>query len=144
MESTSFQLPTRSQATQAWLLTVSLGTLIIMGYLGVHNDSSNFLAFISVAAIILVFSALFSSPTLLILPLASRWALTAPTFTLRRLRLALVVAILFGTLAVSIFLLTRDVEAGPKSINIFWFAAPYLPAALVAAAYVYRPWLFRP
>jgi len=114
-----------------------------MGYIGVRSTYSNLVAFIRVATVLFLFSALFSSPVLLILPLASRWALHAPTLLSRRLRLALAVIILFGAFAVSTFLFARYLDKGPNNINIFWAAAPYLPAALVAAAYAYRPWLFR-
>jgi hypothetical protein len=115
-----------------------------MGYIGVRSSSSDLVAFVRVAIVVFLLSALFSSPVLLLLPLASRWALNAPTLLSRRLRLALTVIALFGAFAVSTFLLARYLDKGPNNINIFWAAAPYLPAALVAAAYTYRPWLFRP
>lgn len=144
MSAPSYSLPARSQATHLWLLAIGLGSLTIMGYIGVRSGANNFPALMGVTFTIAIFSAVFSSPVLLLLPLISRWALKAPTLVSRRLRLALAVSSLFGAAAVSAYLVARGLDAGPNNVNVLWFAAPYLPAALLAAAYVYRPWLFRP
>ena len=141
MKPISSTTPLRVSAFAMWLITLVIGGIAV-ALTSLLSNSSYPYRTIGLAVIVSGFAACFSSPTLLILPVIICWALTPAAVEQRWCRLLLIIMGLFSCVALGgcWFLLDGRLV---KVSGLLCYTIPYLGAAIIAAACVYRPWLFR-
>ena len=125
--------PTLARALCLWLAALGLGTLFIGLFLVLVGSPDLWIALFALAI-----AGGASLPKLLVLPVSIRWALGGVTAQVRGGRLLGFVALLFGLalLVCSLYFHAEDLTS-----LVFWFAAPYFVAALLAAYFLYQDWL---
>ena len=119
-----------------WLYANSLGTILLGCYLATQGDTSFVLT-----AIVGLFAAGISLPIIALCPVLFGRAFAATDRTIRLLLGGLAVTGLF-TLALGIAAMVNTEFNIPAS-TIIHLSAPYFPAALIAAGFAYKPWLFK-
>jgi hypothetical protein len=138
-------LATLPPAHLLWLTTLVGGTVLVALILVIStpleqlfgSSRNPFDDIIWVSAFVGLFATAFSLPTLLLLLFAMHWVFRTATMANRWVRLLLVVGASFGLAAGAGYYLLPISRMGAH------FMACYLLAALLAATYIYRSWLFR-
>lgn len=147
MESTSpSSSPPLLLALLLWVATLGLGAVLLASWVFFHHKEPNSTLedSLSITLVCTAFAAMLSAPVLLVLPVTLRWAVSADMLFRRRSRTLLVIGSLVGLAAFCSYWILTEGNQHFGEAELLWLAAPYLPAALLAAAFVYRPWLFRP